>query len=284
MKVLSKQRVFEGELIRFEHPSNVNHCTMTASVFLPPLAIQTDKPKAVPVVYWLSGLTCTDQNFAQKAGAFRAAADLNIAIVMPDTSPRGYGVADDQDGSYDFGLGAGFYLNATQPTFALNYNMYDYVTKELPKLVESAFNVTQQKSIFGHSMGGHGALVIGMRESDKYKSISAFSPICNPIHCPWGEKAFSGYLGEDKSLWNVYDATELVAKLKPTLPIKIDQGSEDEFLAEQLLPDRLIQAAQDNDVRLEYSLHTGYDHSYYFIATFIDQHLAFHAKHLFADE
>ncbi|WP_100658191.1 S-formylglutathione hydrolase [Alteromonas flava] len=284
MKVLSTQRVFEGLLIRFEHPSNVNHCTMTASVFLPPLATQGADPKAVPVLYWLSGLTCNDQNFAQKAGAFRAAADLNIAIVMPDTSPRGYGVADDPDGAYDFGLGAGFYLNATQAEFALNYNMYDYVTQELPKIIEAHFNVTKDKSISGHSMGGHGALVIGLRESAAYRSVSAFSPICHPMECEWGQKAFSGYLGNDKAKWAMYDATDLLSHATEIPPIRIDQGSDDEFLVEQLMPDSLIKAAQENDLSLNYSLHTGYDHSYYFIATFIDQHLAFHAKHLFAGE
>ena len=281
MKIIAKQRVFAGELVRIEHASNVNNCTMTTSVFLPPLAVNHVSTQPVPVLYWLSGLTCNDQNFAQKAGAFRAAADLNIAIVMPDTSPRGYGVADDPDGNYDFGLGAGFYVNATVPAFALNYQMYDYIVEELPKIIEGNFPVDQRRAISGHSMGGHGALVIGLRNQDKYRSISAFSPICNPIECPWGQKAFAGYLGDNGEVWQDYDATELLRSGGATLPIRIDQGSEDEFLSTQLHPEAFLKVAQEKDVKVDYGLHTGYDHSYFFISTFIDKHLAFHAEHLF---
>lgn len=284
MKTLSVQRVFEGHLVRFEHPSNVNNCNMACSVFLPPIAIRDKEPLAVPVLYWLSGLTCTDQNFAQKAGAFRAAADLNIAIVMPDTSPRGYGVADDSDGAYDFGLGAGFYVDATEPAYALNYQMYSYVVDELPRLIKDNFNVNDRQSISGHSMGGHGALVIAMRNQAKYSSVSAFSPICHPTDCPWGEKAFSGYLGADLNSWKRYDATSLIADTKPTMPIRIDQGGDDEFLESQLKPDTLVQAAQQNDVGLQYEMHPGYDHSYFFISTFIDKHLAFHAEYLYGED
>lgn len=281
MKIIATQRVFEGELVRIEHASNVNNCAMTTSVFLPPLAVNHVSTQPVPVLYWLSGLTCNDQNFAQKAGAFRAAADLNIAIVMPDTSPRGYGVADDPDGNYDFGLGAGFYVNATVPAFALNYQMYDYIVEELPKIIEGNFPVDQRRAISGHSMGGHGALVIGLRNQDKYRSISAFSPICNPIECPWGQKALAGYLGDNGEVWQDYDATELLRSGGATLPIRIDQGSEDEFLSTQLHPEAFLKVAQEKDIKVDYGLHTGYDHSYFFISTFIDKHLAFHAEHLF---
>lgn len=280
MKIISKQRVFEGELIRFSHASKVTNCEMTASVFLPPIAVSTTNKQSVPTVYWLSGLTCDDQNFSQKAGAFRAAADLNLAIVMPDTSPRGYGVADDNDGSYDFGLGAGFYVNATEAPYALHYQMATYITEELPKLIESEFQVNALKSISGHSMGGHGALTLGLKNPDKYHSISAFSPICNPINCAWGQKALSGYLGDDKQTWLEHDATHLLTTRDIVLPIKVDQGSADEFIENQLHPEALVKAAQQSGAALEFNMHTGYDHSYYFISTFIDQHLAFHAEHL----
>jgi S-formylglutathione hydrolase len=219
-----------------------------------------------------------------KAGAFRAAADLNLAIVMPDTSPRGDGVPDDEEGAYDFGLGAGFYVNATQPNFSQHYNMYSYIVEELPALIESNFAVTSEKSISGHSMGGHGALVIGLRNPLQFRSISAFSPICNPINCPWGQKALLGYLGEDKNLWHSYDATSLIVQSDLVVPIKIDQGSDDEFLQMQLKPDSLIKAAQNANVSLEYNVHPGYDHSYFFISSFIDNHLAFHAAHLNAGD
>ena len=280
MKIISTQRVFEGELIRFSHSSKVTNCEMTASIFLPPIAVSTADKQEVPVVYWLSGLTCDDQNFAQKAGAFRAAADLNLAIVMPDTSPRGYGVADDPESNYDFGLGAGFYVNATEAPFALHYQMYSYVVDELPQLIESEFHVNSLKSISGHSMGGHGALTIGLKNPHKYHSISAFSPICNPMRCAWGQKALNGYLGNDEINWQDYDASYLLANREVVLPIKVDQGNVDEFLDTQLNPESLVKAAQQTGASLEFNMHTGYDHSYFFISTFIDQHLAFHAQHL----
>ena len=280
MKILTKQRVFEGELIRFSHASKMTNCEMTASIFLPPLAVSAADKQQVPTVYWLSGLTCDDQNFAQKAGAFRAAADLNLAIVMPDTSPRGYGVADDADGAYDFGLGAGFYVNATEAPYALHYQMASYVTIELPHIVESQFQVNSRKSISGHSMGGHGALTLGLKNPEKYQSISAFSPICNPVNCSWGQKAFGAYLGQNKEKWHQYDATHLLASRDIVLPIKVDQGSADEFIENQLQPQALVKAAQKSGASLEFNMHTGYDHSYHFVSTFIDQHLAFHAEHL----
>ncbi|MBT0585868.1 S-formylglutathione hydrolase [Alteromonas oceanisediminis] len=277
MDIISRQRVFEGELIRFKHDAASTHCEMTCSVFMPPQA-SADTP--VPTLYWLSGLTCNDQNFAQKAGAFRAAVDMNIAIVMPDTSPRGDNVPDDDEGSYDFGLGAGFYVDATRPPFNQHYRMYSYIVDELPALIEHSFDVTSVKSISGHSMGGHGALIIGLKNPQHYRAMSSFSPVCHPSDCPWGKKAFALYLGDDAGAWEAYDATLLIAKAQSVRPIKIDQGSADEFLAEQLKPDALLKAAHQQDVSLQYGLHTGYDHSYYFISSFIDDHIAFHAEHL----
>ncbi len=214
----------------------------------------------------------------QKAGAMKMAAELGIAIVAPDTSPRGEAIANDP--SYDLGQGAGFYLNATQSPWQSHYQMYDYIHKELPYLIESHFPVSDKKSISGHSMGGHGALVIGLRNQQQYQSISAFSPICHPTQCPWGIKAFEHYLGDDKSRWQEYDSTLLLEKLGSDLPILIDQGSEDEFLATQLGTECLRDVVKTHQLPVEVRMLSGYDHSYYFIATFIEQHLEFHAKYL----
>lgn len=252
---------------------------MRFAIFLPPSA-NTRNP--VPVVYWLSGLTCSDENFMQKAGAFKKAAELGIAIVAPDTSPRGEGVADDD--SYDLGQGAGFYLNATESPWQQHYQMYDYITKELPDLIEEHFPVSGARSIAGHSMGGHGALTIGLRNQNRYRSISAFSPITNPVNVPWGQKAFMAYLGSNTDTWKQYDACELLKADKATLPILVDQGDDDNFLAEQLRPDNLVDAAAQSQSELTLRMQAGYDHSYYFISSFIDEHLSFHAKHLFATE
>jgi S-formylglutathione hydrolase len=249
---------------------------MRFAIYLPPQA----ESQAVPVLYWLSGLTCTDENFMQKAGAQRIAAELGMAIVAPDTSPRGEGVADDPDGAYDFGLGAGFYLNATKPPFSQHYQMYDYVVNELPALIEAHFPVTEQRSISGHSMGGHGALTIALKNPHRYNSLSAFSPICHPMDCPWGIKAFRGYLGDDQQQWQQYDSCELMAKSQQFVPALVDQGSKDNFLDEQLKPQILVQAAKNKGYPLELRMQPGYDHSYYFIASFIEDHLRFHAKHL----
>ncbi|MEW5681582.1 MAG: S-formylglutathione hydrolase [Pseudomonadota bacterium] len=273
---VSEQLCFGGKQIRFKHHSAVLHCEMQFSVFLPP---QADNAK-VPALYWLSGLTCTDENFSSKAGAQRIAAELGIALIIPDTSPRGEGVPDDDNGAYDFGLGAGFYVNAKREPFAKHYQMYDYIVSELPQLVEAELPLSDKRSISGHSMGGHGALVIGLRNSERYRSISAFSPICNPINCPWGIKAFNGYLGEDKSQWLQYDASVLLAGAKSPPPILVDQGSADSFYPEQLRTESLIAAAKQSGAPAQIHMQQGYDHSYYFIASFIEQHLRFHAQHL----
>lgn len=273
---VSEQLCFGGKQIRFTHTSTVLSCDMQFSVFLPPQA----ETQAVPALYWLSGLTCTDENFSAKAGAQRIAAELGIALIIPDTSPRGDGVPDDADGAYDFGLGAGFYVNATREPFAKHYCMYDYIVSELPQLVEAELPLSAKRAISGHSMGGHGALVIGLRNPQRYSSMSAFSPICNPVNCPWGIKAFSGYLGEDKSYWQQYDASLLLSGSRNPLPLLVDQGTADNFYPEQLRTESLIAAAKQSGAKADIRMRAGYDHSYYFIASFIEQHLRFHAKYL----
>jgi S-formylglutathione hydrolase len=274
----SAAKVFGGYHKQFTHHSACLQCTARFAIFLPPGA-STDKP--VPVLYWLSGLSCTDENFMQKAGAFQKAAELGIAIVAPDTSPRGEDVPDDENQCYDFGLGAGFYLNATQKPWNTHYHMYDYVVDELPKIIEENFPVSSVKSIAGHSMGGHGALVVGIRNQKQYKSISVFSPVSHPGRCPWGIKAFSNYLGEDKEAWKAYDACELLQKRQCTIPILVDQGDADVFLKEQLYPEDLVTAAKIHDSKLTLRMQEGYDHSYFFISSFIAEHLEFHHKYLF---
>ena len=248
---------------------------MRFAIYLPPQASSNNK---VPVLYWLSGLTCTDENFMQKAGALRMAAELGIAIVAPDTSPRGVDVADDD--AYDLGQGAGFYVNATQAPWNRHYQMYDYVVNELPALIEATFPVSDKRSISGHSMGGHGALTIAMLNPERYSAMSAFSPISNPMNCPWGQKAFTAYLGKDKTNWLKHDASELMKQASQFVPGKVDQGTADDFLIEQLKPEMLAAAAKINNYPLEMNFHDGYDHSYYFIASFIEEHLRFHADHL----
>lgn len=274
---VNEVKLFGGRQIRYEHPSSVLNCTMQFSVYLPPQAEQ----QPVPALYWLSGLTCTDENFSSKAGAQRVAAELGIALIIPDTSPRGEGVPDDANQAYDFGLGAGFYVNATQAPWNQHYHMYDYIVQELRELVEKELPVTQRRAISGHSMGGHGALVMALRNPDLYTSVSAFAPICHPTQCPWGHKAFSGYLGDDQAAWQEYDATELLLRLRKAPPMLISQGEADNFLAEQLRPDDLANAIAETGVEATFERHEGYDHSYYFIATFIEQHLRFHAERLF---
>lgn len=274
---VSQNKVVGGWHKQYTHQSKTLNCTMRFAVFIPEHISDTHP---APVLYWLSGLTCTDENFMQKAGAFKKASELGIIIVAPDTSPRGDGVADDPEGSYDLGLGAGFYLNATQKPWEKHYQMYDYIVHELPALIEDHFPVTQQRSIAGHSMGGHGALTIGIKNPDRYCSVSAFSPICHPINCPWGIKAFTSYLGKDEKLWEKYDATKLLSSNGCALPILVDQGEADNFLKEQLQPEFLLDAARQTDTNLELRMHPGYDHSYYFIQSFIDEHLAFHAQYL----
>jgi len=272
---LSANKSFAGWHKQYSHHSNVLNCKMRFAIYLPPQASNENK---VPVLYWLSGLTCSDENFMQKAGAQRIAAELGIAIVAPDTSPRGAEIADDP--SYDLGQGAGFYLNATQAPWNRHYHMYDYVVNELPQLIESTFPVSDQRAISGHSMGGHGSLTIGMLNPERYSSVSAFSPISNPMNCPWGQKAFTNYLGKDKEIWRNHDASELMREAKHFIPMKVDQGTSDDFMKEQLKPETLEAAAKISGYPLELALHEGYDHSYYFIANFIEEHLRFHACHL----
>lgn len=277
MENISCQKSFGGWHKRYRHRSSTLNCDMVFAVYLPPQAEHDEK---LPVLYWLSGLTCTDENFMQKAGAQRLAAELGLIIVAPDTSPRGEGVPDDPNAAYDFGLGAGFYVNATQEPWARHYRMYDYVTEELPALVEANFPVSERRGISGHSMGGHGALVCALKNPGRYQSVSAFAPIANPADCPWGEKAFTGYLGSDRSQWREWDACALIGKAEEQLPILVDQGDRDDFMANQLKPDALEAAAKAADHPLTLRIQPGYDHSYYFIASFIDDHLRHHAKAL----
>ncbi|OIN04493.1 S-formylglutathione hydrolase [Oceanisphaera psychrotolerans] len=272
---LSCNKSFGGWHKQYSHNSNTLNCTMRFAIYLPPQVSKGDK---VPALYWLSGLTCTDENFMQKAGAQRMAAELGMAIIAPDTSPRGDEVADD-DG-YDLGLGAGFYVNATQPPWNRHYQMYDYVLNELPALVESMFPVNDRRAIAGHSMGGHGALVLALRNPERYRSVSAFSPIGNPVNCPWGRKAFTAYLGKDTTVWADYDASLLMRQASRFVPALVDQGEADAFLTEQLKPETLEDAASHSGYPLELNRREGFDHGYYFIASFIEQHLRFHAGHL----
>jgi S-formylglutathione hydrolase len=270
-------RCFGGNQLQFSHNSTTLNCTMQFSIFLPPQA----DTSPVPVLYWLSGLTCTDQNFVQKAGAQRYASEHGIAIVCPDTSPRGADVPGDPDGSWDFGHGAGFYVNATQAPWDQHYRMYDYVSRELPALINEHFPVLAgRQSISGHSMGGHGALTIALNNQSQYRSVSAFAPIVAPTHCPWGQKALGRYLGPEPSAWCAHDTCELIRSAPVTLPIRIDQGDSDSFLFDQLKPDLLLQTAARAGVEIDYHLHAGYDHSYFFIATFIGAHIAFHSRYL----
>lgn len=250
---------------------------MTFSVYLPPQA-ETNK---VPALYWLSGLTCTDDNARTKAGMQRYAAEHGIAVIFPDTSPRGEDVPDEID-RYDLGQGAGFYLNATQSPWKNHYHMYDYVTRELPQLVESGLPIlTGVKSISGHSMGGHGALICALKNPQSYRSVSAFSPICNPIECGWGKGCFGAYLGGDSQTWKAYDATVLIKEGARFSDILIDQGTDDEFYDEgQLLPENLQAVCNAVSQPLTLRMQEGYDHSYHFIATFIGEHIAYHAAAL----
>ena len=277
MEQIGANRCFGGQQLRFSHASQALGCDMTFSIYLPPQA----EEGVVPVLYWLSGLTCTDENFVTKAGAQRYAAEHGIAIVAPDTSPRGEGVPDDPEGAYDFGLGAGFYVNATRAPWSEHYRMYDYVMRELPEMVEADFPVDATRvGISGHSMGGHGALTIALKNPGRFKSVSAFSPICSPMNCPWGEKALGNYLGEDREAWLDYDSCALVAGASEQLPVLVDQGDADDFLQEQLHTHLLQEACGLADYPITIRMQEGYDHSYFFIASFIGEHLAFHAGHL----
>ncbi|WP_054179205.1 S-formylglutathione hydrolase [Trabulsiella odontotermitis] len=276
MEMLEEHRCFDGWQQRWRHDSTTLNCPMTFSIFLPPARESTPPP----VLYWLSGLTCNDENFTTKAGAQRVAAELGIVLVMADTSPRGDAVADDE--GYDLGKGAGFYLNARQAPWASHYRMYDYIRDELPALIQAQFKVSDRCAISGHSMGGHGALIMALKNPGKYTSVSAFSPIVNPCRVPWGKKAFTAYLGEDEQHWQEWDSCQLMlnSDVNDAIPTLIDQGDNDQFLADQLQPAVLAEAARQKAWPLTLRIQPGYDHSYYFIASFIEDHLRFHAEHL----
>ena len=279
LNAVSRNRCFGGMQGVYTHAAETTHCSMRFGVFMPPQA----QSARVPVLYWLSGLTCTEDNFIVKAGAQRVAAELGVAIVVPDTSPRGLGYPGEAD-AYDFGLGAGFYVDATEAPWSEGYRMYSYVTNELPAYVERHFAIVAGRAgIFGHSMGGHGALTIALKNPGRYRSVSAFAPIASPMRCPWGEKALTGYLGSDRSRWREYDATALIADRGWRGPaLLVDQGTSDPFIESQLKPELLRQACEQAGVALDLRLRDGYDHSYFFIATFIEEHLRFHARHLHA--
>ena len=274
---VSQNKCFGGIQSVCSHESLETRCVMRFGVYLPPQA-QTAR---VPVLYWLSGLTCTEENFIVKAGAQRVAAELGLAIIAPDTSPRGLNIPGEAD-SYDFGLAAGFYVDATEAPWSHGYRMYSYITKELFEIVSSTLPVDPARvGIFGHSMGGHGALTIALKNPSRYKSVSAFSPVVSPSRCAWGEKALSGYLGSDREKWREYDATSLIQDRGwkgPTL--LVDQGTQDQFLENQLKPELLIEVCKRLGIPLDLRMQQGYDHSYYFISSFMEDHLRFHAKNL----
>eukprot|EP00753_Platysulcus_tardus_P011268 PLAT3280.33.p1 GENE.PLAT3280.33~~PLAT3280.33.p1 ORF type:complete len:339 (+),score=147.45 PLAT3280.33:22-1038(+) len=276
-QLVKEVRVFGGQQQQWKHASSSTQTEMTFSVFLPATASE-DAPAGV--LLWLSGLTCTDENFLIKAGAQRYAAAHGIALLCPDTSPRGAGV-EGEDESYDFGSGAGFYLDATEGKWATHYRMYTYITEELPAVVRRHFPqlCMDACALSGHSMGGHGALTLALKQPAAYVSVSALAPICHPTSCPWGIKAFTGYLGPDQSSWAAWDATLLMLAYDgPTQTILIDQGKDDQFLADrQLLPEAFEAACADKGQRLTLRMQDGYDHSYYFVASVIEDHIDFHA-------
>jgi S-formylglutathione hydrolase len=275
LETVSQVRIFDGTQSVYRHPSQATGTEMEFSVFVPDQA----KSGSLPVLYYLSGLTCTWENFTAKAGAQRYAAEHGVIIVAPDTSPRGDGVPNDE--AYDFGQGAGFYLNATQEPWSQHFHMYDYVVDELPELVTANFAIDAKRAgIFGHSMGGHGALTIALKNPGKFRTVSAFSPIVAPSQVPWGEKALGGYLGPDQDTWADYDACNLISSKGWSGDILIDQGLADNFLEEQLKPGLFEQACKDTGVSLTLRCQEGYDHSYYFISTFMGDHIAWHAERL----
>lgn len=264
---------FGGRQEVWSHTSATLGCDMKFGLYLPPAAVAGER---CPVLYWLSGLTCNEQNFITKAGAQEHAARHGFIVVAPDTSPRGPGVPNDE--GYDLGQGAGFYLNATRAPWAQHFRMQDYVAQELPALIEQHFPATDVRGIFGHSMGGHGALVTALRHPGRYRSVSAFAPIVAPSQVPWGQKAFTAYLGEDRAVWQEWDAVALIATVPERLPLLVDQGEADEFLAPQLRPELLQQVCNAAGHPLTLRRHAGYDHSYYFIASFMADHFAHHAQ------
>jgi len=273
LKTISEHRCFDGIQGYYAHASSEIGLDMRFAVFQPPQA----RTGPVPVLYYLAGLTCTEETFVIKAGAQRIAAELGLMLVAPDTSPRGANVPGEAD-SWDFGVGAGFYVDATAERWSKHYRMYSYVTREVPAVIAAAFPAdVQRQGIFGHSMGGHGALVCALRNPGQYRSLSAFAPICAPMHCPWGTKAFSGYLGADQAAWRRYDATELVRAHPFGGTILIDQGLADKFLVEQLKPELFEVACRNVGRSLKLRRHGGYDHGYFFISTFMEDHLRHHA-------
>lgn len=276
MERIEQHASFGGRQEVWKHSSKMLGCDMKVAVYLPEQALHGQK---CPVLYWLSGLTCSEQNFITKAGAQAHAARHGLIVVAPDTSPRGATVADDS--AYDLGQGAGFYVNATQAPWAGHYRMHDYVAQELPGLIEEHFAASDARGIFGHSMGGHGALITALRHPGRYRSVSAFSPIVAPSQVPWGQKAFSAYLGSDRHEWRAWDAVELItATRQERLPLLVDQGDADEFLATQLQPELLQAACAQSHHPLTLRMQPGYDHSYYFIATFLGDHFDHHARYL----
>lgn len=279
LTTLSEVKVHGGRLLRVQHQSGACDGNMTFAIFLPPQAQQTK----VPALYWLSGLTCNDENFSQKAGAFAVAAELGMAIVMPDTSPRD-AAADGEDEAYDLGTGAGFYVDATQAPWSKAYNMYSYITNELPGIITGNYAVSDKTAISGHSMGGHGALICALKNPGKYASVSAFAPITSPAQCPWGQKGLTAYLGADESAWAAWDTNQLVqsncaAGIKPQA-LLIDQGTADPFYNDQLMPALFNATCESLSYPLDYREREGYDHSYYYISSFIEEHLRYHAAHL----
>jgi S-formylglutathione hydrolase len=276
---LSRHGAFGGTVEFCRHAAAATGCDMRFAVFLPPQA----ERRRVPLLWYLAGLTCTEETFMIKAGAQRIAAELGIALAAPDTSPRNVPLPGDSD-NWDFGVGAGFYVDATREPWSRHYRMYTYVTSELPALIEANFPVdARRQGIFGHSMGGHGALTIALKNPGRYRSVSAFAPIAAPMQCPWGQKAFAGYLGDEREAWRAHDASELIRSLQTVdgrPPLLVDQGLADPFLEQQLLPDRLEQACAETGYPLTLRRHPGYDHGYYFISTFIEDHLRHHARAL----
>ena len=275
MERVERHVCHDGHQEVWKHASSTLQCEMRFGIYLPSAALRGQQ---CAVLYWLSGLTCTEQNFITKSGAQRYAEEHGVIIVAPDTSPRGDDVADDP--AYDLGKGAGFYLNATQQPWAKHYRMHDYVVNELPSLIEAQFPATDARAISGHSMGGHGALTIALRHPGRYRSVSAFSPIVAPSQVPWGEKAFTAYLGNDRQAWKQYDTVELIKDATERLPLLVEQGDSDEFLDQQLRPELLREACEAAGHPLQLNLRPGYDHSYYFIASYIGEHIAYHAKAL----
>ena len=274
MEQKEQHLVFGGSQEVWEHQSEVLGCPMRFAIFIPPQA----KDKKLNVLYWLSGLTCNEQNFITKAGFHRYAAEQGVIVVCPDTSPRGEAIANDE--AYDLGQGAGFYVNATEEPWAKHYRMYDYILEELPGIIRQHFPVTDKQSIFGHSMGGHGALVLALNNPEFYTSVSAFAPIVSPTQVPWGHKALGAYLGDDQAAWAEYDTVRLIESGARIRSLLVDQGLADNFYEEQLRTPLLEKACADAGIAADIRYHEGYDHSYYFISSFIAEHIAYHAERL----